>query len=83
MEVLNLINAVSDRKFVIKSIDLERESKLRLHTMGIHARGIYEKKGGNGNGPVLISNISSNSTPVAIGKEIASCINIEYIDDKP
>ncbi len=82
MRDLNLINAVSNRKFLIKAIDSERESKLRLHSMGIHALGIYEKKGGGGNGPVLISNLSNNSTPVAIGKDIASRIYIEYIDDK-
>lgn len=82
MEELKLTDAVNDRRFVIKSIDSGKEAKLRLHTMGIHSRGMYEKKGGNGNGPVLISNLLNNSTPIAIGRNIASRILIEYIDDQ-
>jgi Fe2+ transport system protein FeoA len=79
MKELNLLQAELGRNFVIEKIDLDKESKLRLHTMGIHARNIYVKTGGNSASPVLISNVSNMSTPIALGQNLASTIYISYI----
>ncbi|PKL84756.1 MAG: hypothetical protein CVV22_11250 [Ignavibacteriae bacterium HGW-Ignavibacteriae-1] len=79
MKELNLLQAELGRNFVIEKIDLDKESKLRLHTMGIHARNIYVKTGGNSASPVLISNVSNMSTPIALGQNLASNIYISYI----
>lgn len=80
MNELNLLQAEIGRNFVIEKIDLDKESKLRLHTMGIHARNIYVKTGGNSASPVLINNVSNMSTPIALGQNLASNIIISYVN---
>lgn len=77
---LNLLDAEIGKNFIIDRIELDKEAKLRLHTMGIHARDTYVKIGGNGSSPVLINNLTNNSTPIALGQNLARNIYISYFN---
>jgi Fe2+ transport system protein FeoA len=60
--------------FRIVEFRLDFESKRRLNNMGICRDDLYERQAGRGNGPIIIRNISTNSTPIAISKDLADGI---------
>jgi Fe2+ transport system protein FeoA len=76
---LNLLNINNGTYFRITKIDAETDSKHRLNSMGIHVNDNYFKRGGNGNGPVIIQNHSSHSTQIAIGRVLAESVKIEIL----
>lgn len=67
--------------FIISDFVLDRESQRRLNNMGIYKRDKYFRSAGNGNGPVIIQNISNNATPIAIGRELADGILVNLSDN--
>ncbi len=60
--------------FSIAEIRLDLESKRRLNNMGICRHDYYERQAGKGKGPIIIRNLSTNSTPIAIGRNLADGI---------
>lgn len=66
-------------EFVITKINSDDNTKHKLFGMGIHLNDKYSKTVGNGNGPVIIKNMSNNATQIALGKELASFIIVEPV----
>lgn len=64
-------------EFIITKINSDDNTKQKLFGMGIHLNDKYSKTIGNGNGPVIIQNLSNNSSQIALGKDLASLIIVE------
>jgi Fe2+ transport system protein FeoA len=78
--MFRLIDTVNKSKFKIIDFSLDNEQKRRLFNMGIYANDLYERTAGNGTGPIVIRNISSNSNPIAVGRKLAEGIVITNIN---
>lgn len=74
-----LINIANNSSFKIVKINLDAESKKRLYNMGIFRDDVYIRTAGRGNSPIIIKNLSSNATPIAIGNKLAEEIEIVLI----
>lgn len=64
-------------EFIITKINSDDSTKQKLFGMGIHLNDKYSKTIGNGNGPVIIKNLSNNASQIALGKDLASLIFVE------
>jgi Fe2+ transport system protein FeoA len=77
MNKYKLTEAPNDKSFQISKFNLDIDSRHRLHTMGIHLKDIFTKQSTSSFGPILIQNMSNNSTKIALGRELAEKIVIE------
>ncbi|HRP01298.1 MAG TPA: hypothetical protein PLE30_01505 [Candidatus Kapabacteria bacterium] len=64
-------------EFKILKINSDDSIKQKLFNMGVHPNDKYIKT--MGKGPVVIKNISHNSTQIALGSDLASLIAIEIV----
>lgn len=78
--ISKLTDIENNLTFKIIEFNLDQESKRRLSNLGIYRHDLFEKQAGNGSGPVVIRNITCNSTPIAIGRNLAEGIVIEVSD---
>lgn len=78
MKEKNLLNAPSDIELEVKEINAGILAKRRLISMGIHTGDKVVKYNGSSWGPVLIKNVTLNSSKIAIGKRLAFKILVDY-----
>ncbi|HBF86746.1 MAG TPA: ferrous iron transport protein A [Clostridiales bacterium] len=71
-----LCDAEKNRKFRIIRIDLKDREKARLWELGVTAGTVAEKESSPRFGAAVIS---AGGTRIAIGREAASGIRIEYV----
>lgn len=74
----NLAEAPANKNLVVLQIESGGTAKQRLISMGIHAGDKIIKYNGSSWGPVLIKNLSIDSTKIAIGKGLATKIQVTY-----
>lgn len=75
---MSLEDAESAKKIKIKDIQSGIELKRKLNTIGIRVDDFVIKLNNNNWGPVLIQNISNGSSKLALGRELAGKIIVEY-----
>lgn len=75
---INLLEAPTNDQLEVQEINAGGNAKKRLIAMGIHVGDTIVKFSGSSWGPVLIQNISTNSTKIAIGQRLASKIQVSY-----
>lgn len=75
---INLLKAPSNIKLEVKEIDAGAMATKRLISMGIHAGDLLVKYTDSSWGPVLVQNVTQNSSKIAIGKRLASTIKVAY-----
>ena len=75
---INLLKAPSNIELEVKEIDAGKMAKKRLISMGIHAGDHLVKHSDSSWGPVLVRNVTQNSSKIAIGKRLASTIKVAY-----
>ena len=78
MTDINLLEAPSNTELEVKEINAGMTAKKRLISMGVHAGDKLIKYNGSSWGPVLIKNVTLNSSKIAIGKRLASRIVVGY-----
>lgn len=78
MTNINLQKAPSDIELEVIEINAGMMAKKRLISMGVHSGDKVIKYNGSSWGPVLIKNVTLNSTKIAIGKRLASKILVGY-----
>lgn len=75
---INLLEAPSNDQLEVHEINAGANAKKRLIAMGIHVGDKIVKFNGSSWGPVLIQNVTTNSTKIAIGQRLASKIQVMY-----
>jgi len=75
---INLTNAPINKRLRIISINAGLTAKQRLISMGIHVGDEIEKINENGRGPVLVRNLTLNSSKIAIGYGLSMKILVNY-----
>jgi Fe2+ transport system protein FeoA len=70
--------APSNTELEVLGIEAGMTAKKRLISMGIHSGDKLLKFNGSSWGPVLIKNVTSNSSKIAIGKRLAAKIMVRY-----
>jgi Fe2+ transport system protein FeoA len=78
MTNINLVEAPPDNELEVIQIEAGTSAKQRLISMGVHAGDKIIKYNGSSWGPVLIKNITVNSSKIAIGRGLASKILVGY-----
>ena len=78
MTKINLFDAPSNIRLEVVEITAGVIVKKRLISMGIHAGDKLIKLNGSSWGPVLVKNVTLNSSKVAIGKRLAAKIAVSY-----
>jgi Fe2+ transport system protein FeoA len=78
MTNLNLVEAPPNSELEVIEIDAGTSAKQRLISMGVHAGDKIIKYDGSSWGPILIKNITVDSSKIAIGKGLASKILVGY-----
>lgn len=78
MTNINLVEAPSEKELEVLEIEAGTAAKQRLISMGFHAGDKIIKYNGSSWGPVLIKNITLDSSKIAIGKGLASKILVGY-----
>jgi len=77
---MNLLEAPENQKLKVVEINSGKEAKRKLISIGIRINDIILKINSPGLGAILVQNISTESTKVALGKGLGSKINVEVID---
>lgn len=78
MKDINLVKAPSDRELEIREINSGSSAKQRLISMGLHVGDKLVKFNGSSWGPVLVKNVTVNSSKIAIGRRLATFITVGY-----
>ena len=76
----NLVEAPSNSELEVIEIDAGTTANHRLISMGVHSGDRIIKYNGSSWGPVLIKNITVDSSKIAIGRGLASKILVGYED---
>ena len=74
----DLVKAPTNNELEVIGIDAGVSAKQRLISMGVHAGDKIIKYNGSSWGPVLIKNITLDSSKIAIGRGLASKILVGY-----
>jgi len=74
----NLLDAPSNTELEVLGINAGHMAKQRLISMGIHVEDSLVKYTNSSWGPVLVKNVTLNSTKIAIGKRLAAKIMVGY-----
>jgi len=80
MQKINLEDAPADSELEVLDIDAGRFARKRLISMGIHPGDKLIKFNDSSWGPVLIRNVTLNSSKIAIGRRLAQKILVRYED---
>ena len=78
MVTIKLVSAPSGIELEVLEFDAGMDAKKRLISMGIHAGDKLVKLSHSSWGPVLVKNVTLNSSKIAIGKRLASKITVAY-----
>lgn len=78
MTNINLEQAPPDSELEVIEIDAGTLAKQRLISMGVHAGDKIIKYNGSPWGPILIKNITLDSSKIAIGRGLAAKILVGY-----
>lgn len=78
MITIDLVDAPANTELEVLEINAGKTAKKRLISMGIHTGDKLIKYNGTSWGPVLVKNITLNSTKIAIGRGLASKIQVGY-----
>lgn len=78
MTRINLVEAPPGSELKVIEIDAGVSAKQRLISMGVHAGDKIIKYDGSSWGPVLIKNITLDTTKIAIGRGLAAKILVGY-----
>jgi Fe2+ transport system protein FeoA len=78
MTNINLVEAPPGNELEVIEIDAGMSAKHRLISMGVHAGDKIIKYNGSSWGPVLIKNITVDSSKIAIGRGLAAKILVGY-----
>lgn len=78
---LRLTDAPARKKLRIIRIDAGINAKRRLNSMGFHAGDVLLRLTNGKWGPVLVQNISNNSSKIALGKGLAGKVIIEVAEN--
>jgi len=78
MTNINLVEAPANCDLEVLEISAGASAKQRLISMGIHTGDKIVKYNGSSWGPVLIKNVTVESTKIAIGKGLAQKILVGY-----
>ncbi|MCP4216522.1 MAG: hypothetical protein GY765_17865 [bacterium] len=78
MKTINLLEAPANKELKVLEINAGSTAKKRLISMGIHSGDSLLKYNDSTWCPVLIKNVTLNSSKIAIGKRLASTIQVEY-----
>jgi Fe2+ transport system protein FeoA len=78
MTNINLVEAPPNSELEVIEIDAGTSAKQRLISMGVHAGDKIIKYNGSSWGPVLIKNITLDSSKIAIGRGLAAKILVGY-----
>lgn len=74
---MNLANAPVEGKLKIIKIDAGREARGRLTALGFHPGDIVLRLSNGNWGPILVKNMSINSSKIALGRGMAEKILVE------
>jgi Fe2+ transport system protein FeoA len=80
MVKINLVDAPAGKELTVLQLEAGMEARKRLISMGIHAGDKLVKTGNSTWCPVLVQNVTLNSSKIAIGNRLASRIMVEYED---
>lgn len=75
--MIKLTEIPSQKRFRILELQLEPDSRRRLNTMGVHTNDFFVRENESSWGPVLIKNIGSNTSKIALGRNLADKIIVE------
>ena len=78
MTNINLVEAPPNSELEVIEINAGTSAKQRLISMGFHAGDKIIKYNGSSWGPVLIKNITLDSSKIAIGRGLAAKILVGY-----
>lgn len=78
MKNSNLLEAPADVELAVLEINAGRKAKQRLISMGLHVGDKLMKFNDSTWCPVLVKNITLDSTKTAIGKKLAAKIMVTY-----
>ncbi|MCK5059106.1 MAG: ferrous iron transport protein A [Candidatus Aminicenantes bacterium] len=78
MQKINLNDAPANNELEVLDIDAGRFARQRLIAMGIHPGDKLLKFNDASWGPVLIQNVTLNSSKIAIGRRLAQKILVRY-----
>jgi len=78
MITIDLVGAPANTELEALEINAGKTAKKRLISMGLHPGDKLIKYNGASWGPVLVRNITLNSTKIAIGRGLASKIRVGY-----
>jgi Fe2+ transport system protein FeoA len=74
----DLLNSPSNLELEIIEINAGSMAKKRLISMGVHVGDKLIKYASSSWGPILIRNVTLNSSKIAIGRRLASKIIVGY-----
>lgn len=77
--LLSLYDVDEDREVRVVDIFSGREAKRRLMSIGIKYSDILIKLNSPSWGALLVKNISTGSTKIALGRNLAKKIMVEYV----
>jgi Fe2+ transport system protein FeoA len=78
MKDINLLDAPPKKELEVLEINADHKAKQRLISMSIHMGDKLMKYNGLSWCPVLVKNITLDSTKIAIGHRLASKIMVRY-----
>lgn len=79
-EYINLYDAEAGKGLKVVEIVSGREAKRRLLSIGIKFNDILMKLDSPPWGAVLVKNLSTDSTKLAVGRNLARKILVQYVD---
>ena len=75
---MSLAEAPEFTKLKVTNITSCNDCRRKLFSMGIYIDDFVMKQNGTKTGPVLIQNVSTGATRIALGRGIAEKIFVEY-----
>jgi len=73
-----LYDAPVNTELIVVDIDSGKEAKRKLLSIGVRTNDTLVKLTSPGWGAILIQNVSTGSTKLAVGRNLAKKINVEY-----
>ena len=75
---MSLTDAESGKKLIVEDFISGMRAIKKLNSLGIHKKDVVLRINDNNWGPVLIENLTNDSSRVAIGRNIAERIIVKY-----
>jgi len=75
---MSLTDAESGKKLIVEDFISGIQAIKKLNSLGIHKEDVVLRINENNWGPVLIENLTNDSSRVAIGRNIAERIIVKY-----